>query len=234
MLERASDSFRILSLALELRTRIWRYAIVKKDAIDLQFHTRQTCQKISPAERKRFIKTQLENDQSHVVSQLALAFTCRQVYLEVTPIYYSEHTFRFYYTIEDFLTNIGSVNTHYITSISVPLDHCPFDIYILQLPHLRAIHAYCFHVTGSESDERHIEQLIEVWSQHRHLVLTHQCDFLEPERSLDRENRHFFPIISRDTTTKPPTFYIRQEELAEDPQTAIGTQDCTVGNSSSG
>lgn len=38
-----------------------------------------------------------EGDVAGVTSTLAIAFTCRQVYLEVTPLYYSQNAFRFYY-----------------------------------------------------------------------------------------------------------------------------------------
>lgn len=73
-------------------------------------------------------KIQQEVEERWLSSQLAVAFTCRQLYLEVTPIYYGENTFhpypehewdKFKYRreIEHFTDAIGPRNASTITEL---------------------------------------------------------------------------------------------------------------------
>lgn len=91
----------------------------------------------------------IENYRLRVTSKLAVALTCRQFYLEVTPIYYPKNTFffptRWSYDINLRLRNkpkyfakaIGTENAKHITSIS--LDqwfHFPGPLNLKAFPNL--------------------------------------------------------------------------------------------------
>ena len=56
---------------------------------------------------------------------IALAFTCRQIYREVTPIYYSENLFHFPYSaislLREFAAAIGPANVESITAVEVAI-----------------------------------------------------------------------------------------------------------------
>ena len=122
--------FPILRLPPEIRNRIWRYVLIKDEDIVVCVHGRRQrlLQALVPS-RLRFgkeIQGHKEDDERRINStQLALALTSRQLYLEAALIYYSENTFHFLSAcrsngadsmLEKFTTAIGSQNAGSITA----------------------------------------------------------------------------------------------------------------------
>lgn len=64
------------------------------EAIQLEQHGRQhTRGQLAPSLLRSGTQIHAEDDRRLIPSLLAIAFTCRQLYLEVTPIYYSHNWF---------------------------------------------------------------------------------------------------------------------------------------------
>lgn len=62
---------------------------------------------------------------------MALAFTCRQIYREVTPIYYSENFFHIpsgINSLREFAAVIGPANAKSITTVEIPI--CPLIVHL--------------------------------------------------------------------------------------------------------
>lgn len=91
--------FPILKLPPEIRNRIWRYSLVKDGDVIILPHGRQGfISKIIPSRLRsgKELQRHQQDDKRRINStSLALAFVCRQLYLEAALIYYSENTFRF-------------------------------------------------------------------------------------------------------------------------------------------
>ena len=95
----------LLMLPAEIRKRIWTLVVEVGATFATRYNIRKASGKhLSPA-------------------TIALAFTCRQVYHEVTPIYYSENLFVFpCATVKDpleFAAAIGPANAESIISVMV-------------------------------------------------------------------------------------------------------------------
>lgn len=193
MSERATSS-PLLNLPFELRNRIWRD------------HLRGECD-----QSKTCIQTQPKNDQSHICPRFALAMTCRQAYLEVVPIYYSEHNFRISCTIKRFSSSIGPVNANLITSISVPYD-ISFKSYTSHLPNLKKIDAYGSHADRYERYKSHFEVLVRAWITQPQLVIFHQCPHVGRWFTMCIDEGDALPRIQKDITTELPTYSIKADE----------------------
>ena len=95
--------FPLLKLPPEIRNRIWTL-VVKVDAVVMR--------------RDNYRKRPCDDSSA---TTMALAFTCRQVYHEATPIYYSKNLFHFPYesrlVLSLFAKAIGPTNTESITKV---------------------------------------------------------------------------------------------------------------------
>ena len=87
------------------------------------------------------------NDERHLRTRLAVAFTSRQIYLEVAPIYYGENTFLWsgtstlcHHAIESFANAVGPDNATTITALSLYDNWYPGNKYLSMLPGLKRLH----------------------------------------------------------------------------------------------
>ena len=122
------EFFPVLSLPREIRDRIWYFAVVINHLVIV--HNRERTEDLLLG---RSIADQRTEGSSRTYSLLSVAFTCRQIYLEVTPIYYSKNLFFFCLHIAvnagwrtnseifDFKGAIGKQNARKITSVAADL-----------------------------------------------------------------------------------------------------------------
>lgn len=90
--------FRVMDLPPEIRNRIWEFAVVTHEPIQVKDHKRSAMASKRPPSSLRSgkqIESHRKDDIARTTAILTIAFACRQVYLEVTPIYYSKNTFQF-------------------------------------------------------------------------------------------------------------------------------------------
>ncbi|KAK3168605.1 hypothetical protein OEA41_005053 [Lepraria neglecta] len=91
----------LLDLPPELQIRVWRHVLVEDTPIKVVNHQRQKrAEELPPTLLQSGQRLKLADDnrcnKRRTASNLALALTCRQIHLEMTPIYYAEKTFSFY------------------------------------------------------------------------------------------------------------------------------------------
>lgn len=120
-------SFRVMDLPPEVRNYIWRFAVVTDYFISIRDHQSwELIKRLSTSTLRsgKKLDSCRKDDKAGVTSILAIALTCRQVYLEVTPIYYSQNNFRlcYYYaghrSLTVFTSIIGKKKAQSITSTS--------------------------------------------------------------------------------------------------------------------
>lgn len=110
--------FPIMQLPVEVRQKIWKSVMIFDKPISVEPHGRVLSQPSYLRSGKQVKMHVVEQEQRKLRSHFALASTCRQIYLEVVPIYYGTNTF-----ILDskhwvhFLKTIGAENVRAITSI---------------------------------------------------------------------------------------------------------------------
>ena len=87
------------------------------------------------------------NHERHLRTRLAVAFTSRQIYLEVAPIYYGGNTFLWsgtstlcHHAIESFANAVGPDNATTITALSLYDNWYPGNKYLSMLPGLKRLH----------------------------------------------------------------------------------------------
>jgi hypothetical protein len=110
--------FSIMQLPVELRQKIWKSVMVFDGPIPVEPHGR-ILSAPSHLRSGRQVKIHIiEQELQRLSSQFALASTCRQVYLEVAPIYYGMNTFTVpsKYLVR-FLNAIGAENIRSLTSV---------------------------------------------------------------------------------------------------------------------
>jgi len=90
----SGKSFPAPCLPPEVRSQMWRFAIVKDEGVIVRHHERPSTLPISRLSSEMQIKSHQQNDDRFLSSILAVALSCRQLYLKVTPIYHVENTFR--------------------------------------------------------------------------------------------------------------------------------------------
>lgn len=137
-IKRSSSFFPIIKFPPEIRYLIWRYTVIAAEAIELrQQGSQHTRGQLAPSLLRSGKQIHAEDDRRLVPSRLAVAFTCRQLYLEVTPIYYSQNWFAVPLIskvialgeVQDFVTAIGAENARCIRTLclvlpgTVPLLH---------------------------------------------------------------------------------------------------------------
>ena len=139
--------FNVLKLPAEIRSQIWRYAVVLDHPITVKFHERESLAKRLPPSKLRSgreMEDHHRDDVKRTSSMLAVAFTSRQMYNEITPIYYSENTFFFdiFYSfgswqlsLPAFTTAIGERNTRNITIASFEQEELMY--YFSCLPNIK-------------------------------------------------------------------------------------------------
>ena len=116
---KAPPVFRVMDLPIETRIKIWKYVVLFDKPIDVEHHHRKQVFPPSHLRSGKQVKLRVQvQEQREVSSQFALASTCRQVYLEVAPIYYGMNTFSIESkALKRFLDAIGPENTKAITSL---------------------------------------------------------------------------------------------------------------------
>lgn len=128
-----SVAFPLLKLPAEIRNRIWEYAVLVSDPINIEKRGCQhTLSQLGPSllrsGKQIHIQEDLNIQAKTLVSGLALASTCRQIYMEATPVYYSKNWFAItwneYYEqrlaprqVENFIKAIGPANARCIRAI---------------------------------------------------------------------------------------------------------------------
>ena len=100
--------FPLLKLPAEIRNRIWTLVVVKVKRVVIKGNSHR------------------ETSGRHLhPTTIALVFTCRQIYREVTPIYYSENLFHFHHgaisILREFAAAIGPANAKSITAVEIPI-----------------------------------------------------------------------------------------------------------------
>ena len=142
--------FSLLRLPAEIRGCIWKYVVVNdRDIVIRQF----MCYKKSPETGLRFggaKSVYIEDEEPRQNSLLAVAFTCRRLYLEVTPVYYGDNIFRpdFYdlmlrgdMMVREFANAIGPRNASAITDLHMyPALCCHVDDCLILLPNVKRLH----------------------------------------------------------------------------------------------
>lgn len=128
--KKTSSFFPVLKLPSEIRNLIWRCTVVAAEAIQLEQHGSQhTRGRLAPSLLRSGKQIHAEDDRRLVPSRLAIAFTCRQLYLEVTPIYYSHNWFAMpFISVEnaqgktqDFVTAVGPDNARCLRNFCLVL-----------------------------------------------------------------------------------------------------------------
>ena len=138
------EPFPILKLPPEIRHGIWYFTVVTDRPIAVKYHERQAlAAQIRPSTLRsgKRMEAHHNDDVKRMNSFLAVAFTCRQIYQEVAPIYYSKNNFFFKHPCEyarrydwtsDFVGSIGEHNARSITSMTIDLDMSTFELGLFQ------------------------------------------------------------------------------------------------------
>lgn len=182
------EPFPVLRFPPEIRNHIWRYAIVKEGVVVVQQHSGQRLLSNLPASSLRSgyeLRSHREDDQRRVASKLAVAFTCRQIYLEVTPIYYSENTFSLPHwwrcfesdppKVQRFAEAIGSEKAASI--LSIHLDNYYFtpllvDGFLSYFPSLKRLGFSNFLLYRQHYSSKWIAEVIPYVQKHPSMVVT--------------------------------------------------------------
>ncbi|CAD6576547.1 MAG: hypothetical protein ASARMPREDX12_005274 [Alectoria sarmentosa] len=180
-----STPFPVLRLPPEIRNHIWRYVVVKDREVTFRRRIRQPLllEKWlrSGKPRRSQQKLQQEVEERWLSSQLAVAFTCRQLYLEVAPIYYGENTFqphpgdewdilKYRRIIEHFTDAIGSRNASTIPELHLSHGWDLVHIHNLSLlPGLKRLYL-------EKNGDRPRQKQSMTWLAQKHASLIVICD----------------------------------------------------------
>ena len=140
----------ILELPSEIRRCIWTYVVVKDGHLIFRDYTEMLLEHVNATISKlgEFTEPRLKDAEPR--SLLAVAFTCRQIYLEVAPIYYGQNNFclSYYYDFvsscyepcQRFTEAIGPENANTITDLSFrhPPSPC-VDQCLMLLPNVKRL-----------------------------------------------------------------------------------------------
>ena len=146
---RPQKPFPLLELPAEIRNHIWRYIVIKDDHVTFQEFMVYPKSPETGLRVGNPVKRRLNDDEPRQTSMLAIAFTCRQLYLEVTPIYYGENVFRPSYSdyllakrwlFQSFAAAIGPTNANTITQLHLYDLFWFDDEYLDELPELKRLH----------------------------------------------------------------------------------------------
>ncbi|MCJ1454034.1 hypothetical protein MMC28_004384 [Mycoblastus sanguinarius] len=186
----APKSFPVLKLPAELRIRIWTLTVVSDKPIIVKEHHRGF---IPPSLLRSGTQLHLQDDQRRMFSRLAVAFTCRQIYLEVAPIYYSMNIFSIItsnarilnsFVLQNFRRAIGPRNTEAITALRLNLEHCPPSAYLGGFPGLKTVHMEHLYMWRSE-----FRQLSLFCQLNPSLVLKHDGETVDRRYMADENGK---------------------------------------------
>ena len=175
----------IFSLPEELRHRIWTLIVVSPTPITVRRRN-----------WRGIVDFLTGDDRQLFTSPLKLAFTCRRLWQEITPLYYSANTFKFLSpsTIPDFIEAIGPANAHAITRIET--DVCQLwtaTILHCALPGLLSVEVSCLALDdeGGSGAQRaqHADHVTSLLRCYPELVLTFRGRRLRPVEALHRQPR---------------------------------------------
>ncbi len=143
-----SSTSPIFKLSAEIRVKIWRMVVISDYHIHFRASTVQRLRKARLRSSINPIPPQPKIKFPHTChSSFAMAMTCRQVYLETTPIYYSGNTFHIPFifgkensrTFSALIGTIGKENAYQISKIFIG-DTLNNPAYVFdQLPGLRTL-----------------------------------------------------------------------------------------------
>ncbi|KAK0514122.1 hypothetical protein JMJ35_003844 [Cladonia borealis] len=98
----------LLVLPPEIRNRIWTLAVVDVEEVIIRCN-----------------RSREPSDKHLSPTTMSLASTCRRIYREVTPFYYSENLFHFHHgtigILREFAAAIGPANAKSITAVEIPI-----------------------------------------------------------------------------------------------------------------
>ena len=171
--KKAKTCFPVLDLPPEVRNRIWTFAVVSDVPVVVARAWRPGLLRSG----KEVASHAQDDDQRRLISMLAVAFTCRRLYQEIIPIYYSENTFKFVgsgprFSCLNFMKAIGPQNTQRINSISVDFFH-ELEEAVRLFPGLKTMDVRCFCVDDPRFVSCHREELIACRSVNPMLTFTH-------------------------------------------------------------
>ncbi|KAI4280090.1 MAG: hypothetical protein L6R38_004727 [Xanthoria sp. 2 TBL-2021] len=114
----------LLALPPEVRISILSYVLVSPTPIRVGNHKRPMPRRSKLRSDKEIRSIQHAADEKRLRSQYAVAWTCRQIYREAAPIYYSQNTFSFTisrwgFVRRNWLKNIGEKNYCLIRSLDL-------------------------------------------------------------------------------------------------------------------
>ena len=172
-------------LPQELRHRIWTLVVVSSTPIKVR---RRNWRGLVP-----FLKG---DDRYLFTSNLNLAFTCRTLWKEVTPLYYSTNTFKFNppNLIPDFVKAIGPANARAITRIETDLcDLWTASFLDKLLGGVTSVEIACLACDSGPSRrplhrrEQHAKHVNSLLLCSPEITLTYQGKKLNPVQALHRE-----------------------------------------------
>lgn len=192
--------FPLLEFPPEIRDRIWEYVVVKDGEVILRNHKRgeRLLGRRRSGEPTEFHQ---EDDDQQLSSRLALAFTCRQLYLEVTPIYYGQNTFRpgnpwfggAFPIFEKFADAVGPINTSAITRLCIYGSLFSIDEYLSKLPGLKRLYLkkpelveWRTYLEGLFFEKPQCvtwhEEMISLAQKHTSLIIVYDGEVWSPDR----------------------------------------------------
>ena len=176
--------FPLLKLPSEIRNHIWRCIVIKDEGITFHEYMVYSKSRDTGLRVGNPVSIRQDGDEPRQTSLLAIAFTCRQFYLEVTPIYYGENVFRplhwnyvltfnFSGVLKSFAAAIGPTNASTITQLQL---YEPFMLPDDELPNLKRLYF----------DEPGITRASDkmTWSavQHKSLRIIYRGEEWEPDK----------------------------------------------------
>lgn len=121
----------IFKLPAELRTRIWEWVVVFEDPVTiLNYGYPEPFDMASyslPPSRPQIHDNNLKIPKS----SLAIAFTCRQAYKEVTPLYYSQNSFQALFVVSPDNEAIITLMRHFVEAIGPQNTNCVQNMALL-------------------------------------------------------------------------------------------------------
>ena len=129
----------LLNLPPEIRNRIWTFA-AKGRIVFISMHCPRDYGKDLP------------------YTTMSLASTCRQIYREVTPIYYSKNAFYFNFSLAKdfpwrFAAAIGPANAASITFVAIRHRNAEWALTRLPFPNLKVLWCLCANLLNVRSSD---------------------------------------------------------------------------------
>ena len=174
----------------ELRTHIWELIVVSDKPIQVG---RRNWRGLAV-----YLGTNGQEDRQLFSSNLNIAFVCRRLWQEITPIYYSYNMFKIVppNRIPNFVRAIGPSNAKAITKIETSICTLWFASFLNKLlPCLASIDIGCFNLDCSHEHKRpvsnpsHEKNIASILLCYPSITLTYRGKLLSGEETLHRESR---------------------------------------------